>query len=216
MRKINDHSLYLVITEEFCAGKDPIAIAEQAIAGGVDIIQMREKHKSLQELVGLGKEIAALCGEHDVSFIVNDDPLLAKRVGADGVHLGQEDMSRFSIDMARDTMGPGRIIGISTHSVDEFKKAASSDIDYAAYGPLFATKTKPYCIGTADIGTIMALAAKPVFFIGGITMENIDQVLDRGGRNVGLIRAITESNDITKSTRELKERLTRKREPAHR
>lgn len=214
MRTIKENSLYLVISEEYCMGKPVLQVAREAIAGGVDIIQMREKRKSLQELIGLGKDIAALCKEHDVSFIVNDDPLLAKRLDADGVHLGQEDMSRFSIDMARDAVGPDRIIGISTHSVDQFKKGLSADIDYMAYGPLFATKTKPYSIGTADVGTIMTLATKPVFFIGGITLENIDQVLDLGGRNVGLIRAITESKDITKSARELKEKLMRKRESA--
>jgi thiamine-phosphate pyrophosphorylase len=212
MRRINDDSLYLVISEEFCGGKDPLTIAEQAIAGGVDIIQMREKHKSRNDLVDMGHKLAKLCKDEDVLFIVNDDPLLAKIVGADGVHLGQDDLSTFSIEMARDAIGPDRIIGVSTHSVDEFKKASASGFDYLAYGPLFKTKTKPYCIGTLDIGTVMACATKPVFFIGGITMNNIDQVLDSGGRNVGLIRAITESKDITKSARELKEKLIRKRE----
>lgn len=214
MRKINDYSLYLVITEEYCLGRDPLEIAERAIAGGVDIIQMREKNRPRKELVALGKRFAKLCKANGVTFIVNDDPMLSIEVNADGVHLGQDDISRFPITAARDILGPDRIIGISTHSVDEFKKEASFDIDYMAYGPIFSTKTKPYCIGTADIGTIMALATKPVFFIGGITMESIDEVLDRGGRNVGLIRAITESDDITKSTREIKEKLRRKREPA--
>lgn len=212
MRRINDNNLYLVITEEYCMSKPAVQVAREAIAGGVDIIQIREKHKSVHELAELGMKMASLCKEHDVSFIVNDDPLLAKRVSADGVHLGQEDMSRFSVEMARDTVGPDRIIGVSTHSLEQFKKALSADVDYIAYGPIFTTKTKSYSIGIDDISTVMALATKPVFFIGGITLENIDQILDRDGRNVGLIRAITESSDITKSARELKEKLLRKRE----
>ncbi len=212
MKTIKDHSLYLVISEECCMGRDPVEIAKEAIAGGVDIIQMREKNKSLQELVRLGKGLAAVCKGSGAMFIVNDDPMLVHRVGADGVHLGQEDIERFSIGMARDAIGPDRIIGISTHSLKQFEKAMGEDIDYAAFGPVFPTKTKDYHIGAGDIKKVVALARKPVFFIGGIDLSNIDTILGEGGRNIALIRSITEADDIEARARELKGRLVRQAE----
>ena len=207
MKTIKDRSLYLVISEEYCAGRSPFEVAEKAIAGGVDIVQMREKKKSMQELVGIGRSIAALCREKGVMFIVNDYPMLAQRVGADGVHLGQEDMSRFPITMARDILGPGKKIGVSTTSLEQLRKANDSDADYIGFGPVFQTKLKLNPVGTEYIKDIIKIAQKPVFFIGGIDMSNIGEILDRGGRNIALIRAITEAEDIESSARTLKERL---------
>ncbi len=207
LRDIKEGSLYLVITEEHCNGRPVMEIAEAAIAGGVDMLQLREKKKSMQEIIELGTRIAKLCSDNDVMFIVNDDPMLAKRVGADGVHLGQEDMSRFSVEMARDIIGPDRIIGVSTHSLDEFKRSAADDVDYLAFGPIFQTKTKNYCIGTKEIKEIVDFSTRPVFFIGGIDLSNIDDVLDEGACNIALIRGITEASDISARTKEFKEKM---------
>lgn len=91
---IKDGSLYLVLSEEYGGAKPLMRIAEEAMAGGVDILQMREKHKSKEELVCLGRRLASLCKKNGVTFIVNDDPLLAKALEADGVHLGQEDIQK--------------------------------------------------------------------------------------------------------------------------
>jgi len=204
--------LYLVISEECCLGRSALEIAERAVAGGVDIVQMREKNKSVQELVKIGKGLAALCKKGGAMFIVNDDPMLAQRVGADGVHLGQEDTERFSIEMARDAVGPDRIIGISTHSLTLFEKAMGEDVDYVAFGPVFPTKTKDYHIGTGDIREVVRLARKPVFFIGGIDLSNVDTILGEGGRNIAMIRGITEADDIEARAREFKGRLVRQAE----
>ncbi len=129
MRTIKDRSLYLVVTEEYCAGRGACEVAERAVSGGVDILQMREKHKPTHELAELGSGLARICRKAGALFIVNDDPMLAARVGADGVHLGQEDAGRFPIEKARDAIGRDRIIGISTHSVEEFRKANDQDVD---------------------------------------------------------------------------------------
>jgi len=207
MRKINNYSLYLVISEEYGMGRDALEIARHAIAGGTDILQMREKNRSVQDLVGLGKDIAALCRQEDRMFIVNDNPMLAKRVDADGVHLGQGDMTRFTIKMARDAIGPDRVIGVSTHSLDQFKKANEEEVDYIAFGPIFPTKTKSYNIGTGDIEEVVRTTKNPVFFIGGINLSNIDDVLGRGARNIALIRGIVEADDIAARAKQFKEKL---------
>ena len=209
IRGIKSGSLYLVVSEEYGNGRSAIEIVEAAIAGGVDILQLREKKKSGQELIELGTKIAKLCRDSGVIFIVNDDPMLAKRVDADGVHLGQEDMGRFSVEMARDAIGPDRIIGVSTHSLEEFKKSSADDVDYLAFGPIFQTKTKTYCIGTKEIKEIVEFSARPVFFIGGIDLSNIDNVLDEGTCNIALIRGITEAANISVRTKEFKEKLNK-------
>jgi len=209
MNKIKDRSLYLVISEEYGMGRTAVQIAGAAISGGVDILQMREKDKSRQELSDLGLKLSALCRKNGTIFIVNDDPALAREVRADGVHLGQEDIKKFPLKELRKTIGNDKIIGISTHSFEQFEEANSADVDYIAFGPIFRTKTKDYFVGTGDIKTIIEAAKKPVFFIGGIDLSNIDDVLKEGARNIALIRGILEADDITAKTRQFKERLER-------
>ncbi len=118
MQKIKNYSLYLVISEEYGNGRSALEIAASAIAGGVDIIQMREKDKPREELVRLGRELSLLCRERGVKFIVNDDPLIAKETDADGVHLGQDDIRRSPIRKVRELLGPDKIIGVSTGTAD--------------------------------------------------------------------------------------------------
>lgn len=199
--------LYLVITEEYGKGRSALEIAKFAIAGGVDIIQMREKGKPEDELLTLGRSLAGLCKKKRVSFIVNDDPILARNLDADGVHLGQEDAKLMPVAKARQIMGPGKTIGISTHSVEELRSANKSGADYIAFGPIFHTKTKDYFLGTKDIEKVLEISTKPVFFIGGITLSNIDEVLVRGARNIALIRAITEADNIPLSVINFKNKL---------
>ncbi len=212
MKKIEDYSLYLVISEEYSMGRSATEAAKSAISGGVDVIQMREKNKSSEGLLRLGAVLSRMCREKGVTFIVNDDPLLAKEVGADGVHLGQGDMKRCCIGMARDIMGGDRMIGVSTHSMEEFSAANDSEADYIAYGPIYFTKTKDYSIGPGDVTVVAGMAKKPVFFIGGIDRTNIGGMLSRGAKNIALIRGILEAEDIASRTSELKEALRKKKE----
>ena len=154
MSKIKGRNLYLVLSEECGKGRPAAEIARLAIAGGIDMLQMREKDKSSDELLSLGGELCRICRGASVKFIVNDDPLLAKEVNADGVHLGQEDLKKHSLEETRKLLGAKKIIGISTHSFEQFKKANEEDFDYIAFGPVFPTKTKDYFIGTKDIGKV--------------------------------------------------------------
>ncbi len=204
---MKDGSLYLVLSEEYGGTAPLTGIARQAIAGGIDILQMREKHKSQEQLIGLGRQLASLCKKNGVTFIVNDDPLLAKKLEADGVHLGQEDIQQYPINTVRQMIGQDKIIGLSTHSLEQFHLANQMDVDYLAFGPVFPTKTKNYHIGTGDVSIVLQKALKPVVFIGGINKDNLDVLLAEGVSNIALIRDIMQAEDIVARTKWYKSRL---------
>jgi len=212
MQKIKDYSLYLVISEEYGLGRSAVEIAELAISGGADIIQMREKNKDRDELVKLACELSSLCKKKRVIFIMNDDPLIARESNASGVHLGQEDMLKYSLTETRNIIGNGKIIGVSTHSLAELEKANECDVDYIAYGPIFPTETKRYFLGTKDIKEALKIAKKPVVFIGGINLSNLDEVLKQGAKNIAVIRGIIQAEDIMIMARNFKDRLIREKE----
>ena len=207
MKRIKDYSLYLILSEEFTRQRNILEVASQAIEAGIDILQMREKHKSQEELIRLGDELSALCTNKDIIFIINDDPMLAKRVGADGVHLGQQDLTRYTINEARDILGKDKMIGVSTHSIEEFKQANKSDCDYIAYGPIFPTAAKNYSIGIADIEKVLAFSQKPIIFIGGINLDNVDTLLNKGAKIIAAIRALLGAEDIRATIKKFKEKI---------
>jgi len=206
-RVLKNHSLYLVLSEEYGAGRSLISIAGQAIAGGVDILQMREKHKSRAELLQMGTALAALCRRSGVTFIVNDDPVLAAELDADGVHLGQEDLVSYPIAAVRQILGPDRMIGLSTHSREQFRQANEMDADYLAFGPIFPTRTKDYSIGTGDIREVLRVAVKPVVLIGGVHRTNLPLLIREGATRVALIRDLMEADDVAARTSWYKEQL---------
>lgn len=207
MSKIKEYSLYLVISEEYSSGKKAYEIANLAIAGGVDIIQIREKYKPREKIVKLAASLLEICKKNKVILIVNDDPEIAKECGARGVHLGQEDMLKYSVKSARDILGKDRIIGVSTHSLGQLDKANREDVDYIAYGPIFPTKTKDYFLGLKDIKEVLRMAKKPVFFIGGINLSNLDEILNEGAKNIAVIRGIIDSEDISLRVKSFKDIL---------
>ncbi len=196
MNNIRSYNLYLVLSSEYTNRRPILDVAKQAVVAGVDILQMREKGMSEKDLLTLGKDLLSLCREFNTTFIVNDSPYLARDLNADGVHLGQEDIKRCPLLNARNIIGQGKIIGISTHSIEEFRKANSEDFDYIAFGPIFPTKTKDYCIGADEIDEVLDITSKPVIFIGGINIENVGLLLDKGAKNIAAIRAIVGSDDV--------------------
>jgi len=210
--KINDYSLYLVISEEYGLSRSAVEIASLAISGGVDIIQMREKSKDRDKLVKLACELSSLCEKKRVIFIVNDDPLIARESNASGVHLGQEDTLKYSITEARNIIGKSKIIGVSTHSLAQLNRADKEDVDYIAYGPIFPTKTKDYFLGAKDIKEVLKIAKKPVVFIGGINLSNLGEILKQGAKNIAVIRGIIQAEDIIGRARNFKDRLIKEKE----
>lgn len=209
MTKFGNNVLYLVLSQEYGMGRPAMEIARLAVSGGIDVLQMREKAMARAELIKLGRDLSCLCKDAGVVFIVNDDPAIALDVKADGVHLGQEDQRRFDIAGTRALLGTDKIIGVSTHSLQQFREANEQDVDYIAFGPIFPTKTKDYCIGEKDIEEVLRSASKPVVFIGGIDMTNVDGLLERGAGNIAVIRAIAAADDIRGAASAFKAKLAR-------
>jgi thiamine-phosphate pyrophosphorylase len=187
---------------------DPVEIARRAIEGGAAIIQVREKSLPRPELEALARRAAALCRDRGVRFIVNDDPELAAAVDADGVHLGQEDLARFGLERVRAIIGE-RIIGLSTHSPEQFASAMAMDVDYASFGPLYPTHAKNYHLGDAAVAGLLASATKPVVLIGGLTRENLPALVARGCRIAGVIRDVIQAEDIAAATAEFRAMIER-------
>ncbi len=201
---IGKYQLYLVTSQEYAQKETTLGIVKKAITGGIDIIQLREKTLKEPEIIKLGRKLSTLCQKSNIVFIVNDNPHIAKEVNADGVHLGQEDIKKYPLKETRKILGKDKIIGLSTHSLEEVKKANSYNIDYIAFGPIFKTKTKDYFIGTVDIPKVLKISKFPVFFIGGINCDNVEDLLKLGAKNIAMIREITQSKNITRKVKELK------------
>jgi thiamine-phosphate pyrophosphorylase len=201
-----------VITDEALAGGLPHAvIAKRAVDGGATAIQLRDKGRSCKELVLIGREILAITRKAGALFIVNDRLDIAFACGADGVHLGQDDLR---CDTARQLAPQGFIIGISVGSVEGAVDAERAGADYVALSPIFSTKSK----GDAGPGHGLALLKKiravvniPVIAIGGIGPGNAGQVIGAGADGIAVISAVVSQPDITTAARGLAEIVARQK-----
>ena len=198
--------LYLV-----CGDRDD-AFLEAAIRGGVDIVQLRMKDASDEDVLAAGRRFRRVCATHDVLLIVNDSPELAAAAGADGVHLGQDDAS---VAEARAVLGEERLIGRSTHTPAQIDAAnGDSGADYIGVGPVHETPTKPGrpAVGLELVRYAAAHATLPFFTIGGITGENVAAVRHAGARRIAVVRALTEAADPEAAARRLRVPLERTQE----
>jgi len=176
------------------------------LRGGVDVVQLREKDLDLDAQRRAARVMQPICHAFDVPFIINDSPELAAGLGADGVHVGQEDVS---VERCRQLLGDQAIVGLSTHSTDEFDSALLHDATYFSAGPIEATPTKP---GRAGTGVTYAVASqvrssRPVFITGGVTADNIGRLVGAGLRHFVVVRALTESKSPEESARALRRAL---------
>ena len=193
--------LYLVVE---IAG---LEAARAALAGGVDMVQLRDKEASDEDIVRAAPGFRRACDEHGALFWLNDRPDLALEAGADGVHVGHEDMP---VDKARSVVGPDLLIGLSTHDAEQFDAGLESDADQLSVGPVWETPTKAgrpaagldYVRYAASRG-----AAKPWFAIGGIDLDNVRQVVSAGARRVVVVRAIRDAADPRAAARDLRAAL---------
>jgi thiamine-phosphate pyrophosphorylase len=171
------------------------AVAPAALAGGVDVVQLREKHAPDAEVVAAGRELRAVCDAHGALLVVNDRPDLALACGADGVHLGQDDEPA---DAVRRAVGPDLLIGLSTHSPEQIAAAERSPaVDYLGVGPVYETATKPGLepVGIELVRYAAAHAAKPWFAIGGVDAERAAEVTAAGAERIAVVRAIRDAAD---------------------
>lgn len=189
MSVLPDNQLYGILDLAYVTPEKAPAMAEQMLSGGVTILQLRAKSHSPENILTLAKSIAPICRAHGVPFILNDHPDLVHPSGADGVHVGQEDLP---VAHVRAIIGSDRIIGLSTHSIEQALDAVGVHPDYIGFGPLFATPTKPDYppIGTADIAAVHRQVPLPIFCIGGIKLNNLPDVLSAGARRVVIVSGI--------------------------
>jgi thiamine-phosphate pyrophosphorylase len=205
---MKDFRLYAITGEQFHPGRDLITVMEEAILGGVDMIQLRDKMSSKREVLRKAAELRELTLKHNVTFIVNDYMDVALAVGADGIHLGQDDLP---LPLARKIVG-NMIIGISTHSIEEARLAEQEGADYIGVGPVFATKSKEDVVSPVTTSYVREVADKigiPFVAIGGIKLLNVDQVLEAGASRICAISEIVGSQDVRGTCEMLIERIER-------
>jgi len=192
---LNDARLYGIIDLGYVEGPDAALVVEQMVEGGVDLIQLRGKGKSLDELAGYAARLHELTAGFLTSLIVNDHAEIASRVLVEGVHVGQDDDS---IEVARRKAGRQIVVGKSTHSFEQALAAQREGADYIGFGPIFATPTKPDYppIGLADIRRVHAEVGLPIFCIGGINIDNLQSVIDAGAKRVVMVSALLKAHSI--------------------
>jgi thiamine-phosphate pyrophosphorylase len=200
-QKLRDSRVYLVLD----AGAAE-RVVPAALRGGVDLVQLRDKSASDDEIVAAGRALLDVCHDAGALFLVNDRPDLAVECGADGVHVGQDDVA---IAEARDVVGGDRIVGTSTHSPEQVDAAESADVDYYACGPVFETPTKPGrpAVGWDLISYAAGRATKPWFAIGGIDLETAPSASAAGAERIVVVRAIRDAADPESAARELRARV---------
>ena len=187
---LENKKLYLVTnSDKFNTEDEFLDAVASALEGGVDIVQLREKNMSANKIIEIGKKIKLLCAEYNAIFIVNDRVDIAYVLGADGVHLGQDDMDIFS---ARKILGNNKIIGISTHAPEQALKAVNEGADYIGMGPVFSTPTKlgRDAVGLDYVKWVSENITIPAFAIGGINLENVKEVVACGAKRIAVVRAI--------------------------
>ncbi|MFM8830503.1 MAG: thiamine phosphate synthase, partial [Spartobacteria bacterium] len=183
---LHSRRLYGILDLGYVAPDETISVATQMLEGGVEILQLRAKKLAISEIIKIALPLVPLCRSFGVPFIINDHPEVVVESGADGLHIGQDDIST---DKARELIGENKIVGLSTHSVLQAKSALTEKPDYIGFGPLFSTPTKPdyTSIGTANIREVHSIVDLPIYCIGGIKRDNLPEVLAAGAQRVVIV-----------------------------
>lgn len=194
--------LYVVIDTEWLKGRKPSELAIQAIRGGANVIQLRCKERSIKEFLSIAKDLKKICSENDILFIVNDSLEVALVAGADGLHVGQEDLP---VAAARKLLPIDAIVGCSVSTIDEAKAAADDGADYLGVGAIFATATKESVevVGPGRLKEIKKAVDLPIVAIGGINKENLGEVMKAGASAAAVISVVLGATDVENATRQL-------------
>jgi thiamine-phosphate pyrophosphorylase len=202
MKALAEARLYAILDLGYVPRERLTSATQQLLAGGVDLLQIRAKGHDETEIEAMAAEVAPLAAAAGVPLILNDHPQLVPAVGAQGAHVGQDD---FTVADARWRAGrslagevPPPLIGKSTHSVAQAVAAQEEGADYIGFGPLFPTPTKPGrpAIGLDDIARVHELVHIPIFCIGGIKLENLEQVLAAGAQRVVIVSGLLQAREI--------------------
>jgi thiamine-phosphate pyrophosphorylase len=205
---MNDPRLYCILDLGYTSEENAEATTASLLAGGAHLLQLRAKGKDLATIERVARRLLPLCRAAGVPFILNDFPALAAALDADGVHLGQDDGP---LAAAREIVGPGKLFGRSTHSLDQARAALAEGFDYIGFGPLFPTPTKAGrpAIGLHEIAAMERDVGSqiPAFCIGGITRQTLPQVLTAGTRRVVIVSDLLTSSDVRAATREAADQI---------
>jgi thiamine-phosphate pyrophosphorylase len=195
MRTLDECRLYGIVDLGYVEESEAARVVEQMVQGGVDLIQLRGKGKSLDELAGCAARLHELTARSSTPLIVNDHAEIASHIPVEGVHVGQDDDS---IELARRKAGRQIMVGKSTHSIKQAVAAQRERADYIGFGPIFATPTKPDYppIGLADVRRLHAEVSLPIFCIGGINIDNLQSVIDAGAKRVVMVSALLKAHSI--------------------
>jgi len=204
-KTFSDVKLYVIISSNLIK-KPLVEVLYDVIKGGADAIQLREKTMSDSEFLVVAREVKKVAVELKTIFMVNDRIEIAKKVDADGVHIGQSDID---INTARKILGHNKIIGVSTHNIFQARIAQQSGADYIGVGPVFPTTTKDYepPVGLDYLRQVKKETTIPFVAIGGINFNNIHKVLHAGGKRVAICSAIISTENILSVTRSFKNLL---------
>jgi len=212
LNSMTDARLYGILDAGYVPESKMESVAQELLDGGVGVLQLRAKGYEEAEVLRLLKEVTphllSMCQKAKVPLIINDFARVAAEIGADGVHIGQDDGS---LEEARAIVGDSMIVGRSTHSVQQALDARDEGFDYIGFGPLFPTPTKKGRpgIGMENIALVQKEVGEriPVFCIGGIKPENLPEVLDAGARRVVIVSSLLQASDITEATRSVVDTL---------
>lgn len=208
--KLADKKLYLVTNSDAFESEDEFLDAvASSLEGGVDILQLREKNMPANKILELGKKVKQLCLQYGATFIINDRIDIAALLEADGVHLGQDDLD---VKSAREILGANAIVGVSTHAPEQALKAVADGADYIGVGPVFATPTKQgrIPVGLEYVKWASENITLPAFAIGGIDLENCEQVFSAGLNKIAVVRAIINADSPKKIAEKFLEKIKTK------
>jgi len=201
--------LYLVTDRSQTGGRDLLWVLERALEGGVRAVQLREKDLGGRELFVLAEKTKRLCERYQANLFVNDRVDVALGVDADGVHLGGDSMP---VRAARELLGAEKLIGVSTHSINEAREAEQEKADFILFGPVYFTASKAAYGEPQGLGRLKKVVEKislPVYAIGGVKVGNIAEVKETGVRGIALISAVLSASDPRAATRRILETLAR-------
>jgi thiamine-phosphate pyrophosphorylase len=213
LKSIVDYSLYLVTDQKLCLGRELIEVVMEAVAGGVSIVQIREKDSDTRDFFQLAMAMKKQLEKTNVPLIINDRVDVAIAVDADGVHVGQTDLP---CAVAREMIGPEKILGVSINTFEQIEEVHKLNINYLSLSPVFPTPTKPDttpAFGIEGLKKARQMTSRPLMTIGGINKTNLKDIVDAGMDGVAVVSAICSAPSPAIAARELADiiRQARKR-----